>query len=345
MTGGSSYPPLVYHYGGQKIPNYAFATMENVAKTWPAEVHLLHSSPDDVQIKGVIAENYSGWYLREPFRTVLAKTRMDGAFRDGFWLHAIERFFVLNQWLQIKSGSRFLHAELDVRLFSHHEIFARLDALGPAVYMPRASSQQAGANWMYCNDPASLQLIVDQFCERAGEGFEMQLLARFMDEFPQSIVAVPSHAAVETSDPSQVGFAAIGAGDLGLIVDVHPLGTWMLGQDRRNVPGEPVFNHFYYDELGSENLRNVRFHYSWRQDSLSVSFLGGQRFPLVALHVHSKIMRRAHCPIFLALYAWLANRRFRSLVIPQALGHYVASRLRAVRDKTYLRLKHTISRD
>lgn len=338
----SDYPPLVYHYGGNRIPDYALVTLKNVASMWPSPVYLLHNSPLPPEIKGVVAEDFRAWYSPDQFRAVLASTQMDGEFREGFWLHAIERFFVLSQWLEVSGNSSFLHAELDVRLFSHGDLFRRLDEIGPAVYMPRASVQQAGANWLYCNDPGALRLIVDEFCRRAGEGFEMQLLARFMDEFPERVRAVPSHTALENADPSEVDFPVLDLREVGMVVDVHPLGTWMLGQDRRNIPHQPVFNHFFYEELGSEKLRNIRYHYSWKNHRLELCHKGGVRYPLAALHVHSKVMRRAHSPFFLALYAWLANQNFDSLVISQGLDRWLSRKIQKARDLLYLLLRRLV---
>ena len=340
----ADYPPLVYHYGGPAIPDYAVVTLRKVVSLWPSEVFLLHSSSHPPIIEGLISEDFRDWYSPDQFQEVLQRSHMDGEFREGFWLHALERFFVLSQWMAITGRKRLLHAELDVRLFDHGDLFERLDASGSAVFMPRASVHQAGANWLYCNDPAALKLVVDEFSRRAGEGFEMQLLARFMDDFPSMVRAVPSHGCVENPDPSEVGYAALGLDEIGKIVDVHPLGTWMLGQDRRNIPNQPVFNHFFYEELGSEKLKTVRYHYSWADRRLEVSHKQGPKYPVVALHVHSKIMRRAHSPAYLAVYAWLANQSFDSLVIPQRLDLFIASAGRAARDFLYLTVRRLFSR-
>ena len=339
----ADYPPLVYHYGGPAIPDYAVVTLRKVVSLWPSEVFLLHSSSHPPIIEGLISEDFKAWYSADQFQEVLQRSHMDGEFREGFWLHALERFFVLSQWMAITGWKRLLHAELDVRLFDHGDMFERLDAVGAAVFMPRASIHQAGANWLYCNDPEALKLIVNEFCRRADEGFEMQLLARFMDDFPSMVRAVPSHSSVESPDSSEVEYAAISLQEIGRIVDVHPLGTWMLGQDRRNIPNQPVFNHFYYEELGSEKLRDVRYHYSWVHRRLEVRHRQGSSYPVAALHVHSKIMRRAYSPVYLALYSWLANRSFDSLVIPQRLGSFIASIGRGARNHVYLFLRRLLN--
>lgn len=343
-TLGREHPPLVYHYGGDRIPDYAVITLKKVVTFWPADVHLLHSSSRPPKIDGLTLNDFRDWYSPERFQKVREETQMDQEFRQGFWLHALERFFILNEWLSFTGHTRVLHAELDVRLFDHGDLFDVLDSLGTAVYMPRASVHQAGANWLYCNDSRALELIVDQFCERASEGFEMQLLARFMDEFPHRLRAVPTHTAVENEDPDDVEYPVPSFSAIRRIVDVHPLGTWMLGQDPRNIPDQPVFNHFYFEELGSEKLRQVRYHYSWRKRRLEVGHRDGPRYPVVALHVHSKIMRRAHSPLFLALYALLANQRFRSLVEPQKMGAYAASIVRRIVDSSYLLLRRAMGR-
>lgn len=339
----ADYPPLVYHYGGSAIPDYALVTLRKILNLWPSDVYLLHSTSQPPKIRGLISEDFRDWYSPDKFEEVLLKSHMDGEFREGFWLHALERFFVLSQWMAITGRQRLLHAELDVRLFDHGDLFERLDAIGSGAFMPRASVHQAGANWLYCNNPDALKLIADEFSRRAGEGFEMQLLARFMDDFPSQILAVPSHTSVEDPDPSEVGYAAIRLQEIEKVVDVHPLGTWMLGQDRRNVPNQPVFNHFFYEELGSDKLKNVRYRYSWANHRLEVQHQQGPRYPLVALHVHSKIMRRAHSAPYMALYCWLANQHFDSLVIPQRLDTFIASVGRSVRDSLYLFVKRVLS--
>ena len=339
----ANYPPLVYHYGGSSIPDYAQVTLRKIARRWPTEVFLLHSCSGPPAIEGVNFQDFRSWYSPKPFQDVLKATQMDGEFREGFWLHALERFFVLRQWLAVTGRQRLLHAELDVRLFDHGDLFDRLDSVGAAVFMPRASLEQAGANWLYCNDPDSLELIVSEFCRRASEGFEMQLLARFMDDLSPKVQAVPSHTSVENQDPTATGHPGISLQDVEKIVDVHPLGTWMLGQDPRNIPDKPVFNHFFYEELGSEKLRDVRYHFSWKRRRLEVGHKRGKRYPVVALHVHSKIMRRAHSDAFLALYSWLANQNFDSLVIPQKFGSYLTFLARKVRDGAYLRVKKLFS--
>ena len=331
-----NYPALVFHHSGKSIPHYAKTTLKKIGGRWPGRIILLNNIPGAVSFAGVEDEKYTDWYDPGDFGVYAKKSEMEREFREGFWFHAIERFFILSQWQLQENISNFLHVELDVLVFGSYEALRCLDDYAVGLFLPRASITQAGANWMYVNNPAALRQLVLYFTERAGTGFEMPLLAQFIDARPDLAHAVPTHASFEQPDASGALFATVPREVFGAIVDVHPLGTWIFGQDPRNSPKEPVFNHYYFEELGSPILRSLRFRFSWREKQLYVGLQDREDFPVLALHVHSKVMKRVHSKVFLWVYVWLANRKFRTIIISQRLISFIYSKLRAKTDRIYL---------
>ena len=74
-------------------------------------------------------------------------------------------------------------------------------------------------------------------------------------------------------------------------------------------------------------------------NSLQVGIRGREHFPIFALHVHSKVMKRAHSRLGLLFYVFLSNRKYRSIVVMQNVPGYLFALIRRIVDRTYSRLK------
>ena len=333
------WPPLVFHHQGWEVPRYGLITLRESAKILGGPIIFLNNTREPLRLKGITDSKLDDWYDPEPFQKIKGDIPMDENFRAGFWLHALERFFVLNQWFARNPHHSFVHAELDVRLFAPGPLFDRLDAYAQGVFLPRASIHQAGANWLYCNSAGALDRLEKYLANSVSKGFEMQLLARFLDQ-DDDLHSVPTHASFEQHGRQGApGFQALEKIQIGGVVDVQPLGTWLFGQDRRNSPKQPIFNHFYFEEIGTPALDELRFRYSWTNKALLVRHVSSkEEWPVFALHVHSKVMNRAFSPVGLAFYAWLANRKFDSIIIFQNVFRFGLSRLKILTDRFYLQL-------
>jgi len=327
--------PLVYHFTGAEIPGWALVTLGHSGKNWPGPVYFLHDRKAFVPPRGVISVQLDGWYDPKPFQSFAEKFARPRDFRDGFWFHAIERFFVLSQWAKFAEQSRFLHTELDVVLMGHNTLIGVLPRSPQGVMYPRASDENAGANVLYVNGEDSLLPLVDYFLSRSGDEFEMRLLAKFLDEHPEQGIALPSHVNLGRNAYRSSSLNHMQPGSLGGVVDVHPLGTWMFGQDPRNEKYGSVFNHYYYPLIGSEDLREMKFRFHWSSKQLFVTGLDKTEWPVFALHIHSKVMRRAHSRIGMWAYSLLANRERRTLVILQNVHRRPLAGLQLLIDRFY----------
>ena len=327
--------PLVFHYTGAKLPSHARYSLLKALRDWPNNVYLIHDRPVRFDLEGLVVSDPSAWYNPKPFRAWADKTEMPLSFREGFWHHAVERFFMLDQWSRTLKHDRFLHCELDVAIFQSVELEKVLETLPPAVYYPRASNSHAGATWLFSSSSTAFSKLVSFLAENSGSAYEMSLLARFLDEFPEDAIAAPSHYTLEKlelGDDSSLNSLQRWGG----VIDVHPLGTWLLGDDPRNTRAGPVFNRIYYEGVGSKFVERLRFHYSTGQDILKVQGPTGESWPVFALHVHSKKMRTGYVPILVRMHVMFLSLPFRVPIAFRGFGKWVSRPLIRFADAIYL---------
>lgn len=326
----------MFHFTGGELPSYAAYSLKMALLAWPNEVYLIHDHPVHREFHGLNISRPESWYDPVPFQEWARRTEMPLDFRGGFWHHAVERFFMLDQWSQAMRYDRFLHCELDVAIFRSSELLQVLEKQAPAVYYPRASASHAGANWLFSSSPQAFGKLVGFLALNSGKAYEMQLLARFLDEYPLEAKAVPSHFTLESlesgSDAEAIGLLK----EWGGVIDVHPLGTWLLGHDPRNVRIGPVLNKWYYDEIGSDFLQSLKFRYSRRNRALTVSGTSGPSWPVFALHVHSKRMHTGYVPILLILHVYLLKFPFKIPIAFRGFLPWTAGFFVSVLDPVYI---------
>lgn len=338
VESGASRIPLVFHFTGNLMPSWGMATLKQAIKRWPGRIVFLHDQNENPRVRGVDSVDIREWYSKQPFEEFAEKFARPTNFRGGFWYHAVERFFVLSQWAKRFEVSRLLHTELDVVLFNGNQLETQLSKLPHGLFFPRASPQNAGANLLYIHGHNALHPLVQFFSDNGGVEYEMGLLARFLDEFPKDGSSLPSHFDFASEFPSFGRKNRISLEQLGGVIDVHPIGTWILGQDPRNESEVSIFNHFFYHNIGSQELADLKYRHSIQQKQLFVRKGSGPEWPVFALHVHSKLVPLASTDWIMAVLARLANQKFRTLLVPQHLEKYPARFFKATLDYFYLKL-------
>ena len=311
--------PLVFHYLGNPLPNYAFPALSEAVREWPGRVILIHDQIVRKKLSGVEIVSPHGWYDRASFEGWIASTKMPLGFREGFWFHAVERFFMLEQWASTFSIEKFLHCELDVAIYRSSTLVPVLERLPQKIYYPRASQTHAGANWLFCNSGSAMSKLTDFFIDRAGHEFEMAILADFLDEYPEFAEAAPSHYTIELAADSDNLEAWTKLTDWGGIVDVHPIGTWLLGRDPRNIKTFFNFNRHYYEGVGSVFLAKLRYHFDRSSRGITVGTEKTGQFGAYAIHVHSKEVRHAYSSTTLRIMTFLCTLPF---PVPVSVGNF-----------------------
>ena len=280
--------PLVFVYKGASLPGYAYSSIRLAKKSWSGRVVVLHSLSQPLEVSGVDCENFENWYNPEEFGKFARLSNLDKDFRDGFWLHAVERFFILEQWSKHHGESAFAHAELDAFFFTSNEICARLDTVGKGLFYPFGSHEHAGAVFLYVNEVAALSRLNSFLVSDAGIGDEMRALWFFAAFSSSDVFALPSHTFFEDRNPGLSHLQRVDPGVTGGLFDVQPFGTWILGQDVRNTPQSPQVNRFFFPGIGSTILEHLVFRASPFRKGLSVGIGKRARIPVLLIHVHSK---------------------------------------------------------
>ena len=331
--------PLVYFFGGATLPSYANSTLRYMRSRCKGEIIVLHSHYVPRKIRRITYLHYTEWYDSRPFEKFKDGSPLEESFRQGFWYFTAERFFVLAQWANRADVQRFLHAELDVALYDVGDLPETLDSWGDGLFFPRASSEFAGASLIYVNSLFALSDLLKFAGQNADLGNEMRVLAAFNDAHPDKAFALPSHSSIETDLGIQKTWKGLAPSYIGGIVDVGALGTWMMGNDPRNVRGRASYNKAIVEGHGSQLFAKLRFRYSPPRRALMVRAPESQELEIKALHIHSKEMRMALSPWRLALATGLLRLPWKSPIVMQSLHSEFFRGARAAVDFFYVRLR------
>lgn len=301
--------PLVFVYIGNPLPSYAKASIALAQKSFVGSIHLLTDEPQSVPETGIHVHDIRQWYDPEQFQAFERASQLDPLFRGGFWLKTAERFFVLEQFLTVSGFTRMFHGELDVLVLDLDGYSNVLDRHGSGVFAPFDAPERGCASLIYINEAEALRTLCEFTIAHADLGSEMAILGHFLHSRPDIAHALPSDQ-VFAGELWPLSPSTVPSGH-GL-VDAMSCGLWVLGQDPRN-DQRSTRNHFR-TSVNNHPMKNLSFRASLSGRRMWVSPRGDEWLPLRALHVHSKVFGRLRIPGILALYAFLANRRFNTVV-------------------------------
>lgn len=331
--------PLVFVWIGDRLPDYAGASLRGARKNWCGPIVLITEALNVPRASGVTVVSPAHWYQRDQFERFQARSRLEGDFRDSFWFRTAERLFMLHQWAVVSSITSFVAAELDVRLVDFSDRLSSLDKVGQGIFIPRASQDYAGASVMYCNSLASLYKFLCLAVEDAEHGTEMMLLAKFMDTFPAECFGLPTNLSIAAGAATEVRWDEVSPSVVGGIFDMGPIGTWLMGDDPRNSPRQPTLTRHVYPGHGGENLAQGRFSFSIRTGEVSLGIGSEMAKPILALHVHSKLMLISHNRLALWMVVLMSRSTRPLIVVPQHFRPYIANKMTRVIDNVYLKVK------
>ena len=335
--------PLVFFYRGSTLPVYADVSLARARASWNGPVLLLHDQDVDPKVKGVDCEHFPAWYDPRKFEQFKKKSSLDEIFRSGFWFHATERFFVLDQWSAKYRVKRFAHAELDVDIRCSRSIAPVLDSWGTGLFYPYGTHKHAGASFLYSNSPAALSSLVGQLSAGAHAGDEMHALWDFGIAHPELVHVLPSHTVFEEGHPETAGLSFVPPDHVGGLFDVQPFGTWILGQDPRNSPLEPHFNHFLFEEIGPSSLGHLRFFLDPFRNRLWVKSQESESQEIFALHVHSKRFTLVSQRLLLFVVVLASNLKFRTPLGLKNVARFLSRRWKKPIDFLYLLAKRSLA--
>lgn len=300
MTNDPEQPPLIYVFLRNKLPAYAWHSLYLARRNYSGEIILLTDILGARAPKGVTVIQSDKWYDGSPFERFRNTTVLDKSFRNGFWLLAAERFFVLHAYAREFCIPRFFHAELDVLIVNLRGVGSRLDSIGDGFFCPTEGPGRAIASLVYFNSFAVLSDLIRFFFDNAHLGNEMNILGSFMEQSAGTYV-LPSLPV----DRDQVApDMKTSASHLGFF-DAAFLGQWLFGMDPKNSP-RSVMNH-YRNPFVPATRENPALRASLFGRVLKIMVPERGWLDVHTVHVHSKVFRRLRFPGVLAFYSLISR--------------------------------------
>lgn len=290
---------LYFVYLGGALPSYVCASIQLAKQYSGLNVHLLGHAEYATKL-GRNSDTLipvEDFYDPVPFQTASENVVSPHRFRAGFFLKSLERFFVLEQFMEKSGVSEFLHAELDQVLFRVDLLAAHLAEIGrKGIYFPFHSDRFALASIFYCNDAESLRSLIDLARFGPRFNFEMEVLASWARSHSLKSNELPTLATaygVPTGDIGRAGYV-LNLEESGGAVDAAQIGQWVAGIDPRNVPLKKYPTTKFVDPpnrelLTRKQLESTIFKLDRTDGSLLFSYQGQPPQRLYNLHLHSKV--------------------------------------------------------
>lgn len=297
---------LSFVFLGDSLPRYARSSLALAHRYSGLEVRLIGSRKIEKWVKTSPASFFplEDFYNPDAFAEARESVSLSHRFRGGFWLKSLERFFVLDQFLDFTGGEEVFHAELDQLLFRCDKLVANIQSYGQrGLFFPFHGLQKCVASVFFCNNPDALKSLIKEAVSGGVFANEMELLFRWASNNVDLFVRLPTLAdlAERLEESEATPPQGISPDSLSGVVDAAQLGQWVAGIDPRNVPIRNIPRTKFVDRsepflLTAEQLRELRFRLDTRSGFLSVSCDWARATRVYNLHLHSKIHAQLTVP-------------------------------------------------
>ena len=291
---------LIFVYVGRCFPKYAQASLILARKTSGIPIRIISNEINRKYAKraNVTFTALEDFYSPTEFERAKDNILSNSQFRDGLWVKSLERFFILYQYAQRRSITKFLHAELDQGLFNIQELSEALDSQAPSgLFVPFHSENAAVASIFYCNNLESLKSLLDY--ASFGPPFLNEMVfraewAKCKGSRAHRLPTIANQLRKPWRDDAQK-IGLIQSSEIHGIVDAAQLGQWIGGIDPRNVDfrKKPLTKFVDLPSptlLTKEELTGLKFSFDESSNNL-YCHLGEVDIRVYNLHLHSKIHR------------------------------------------------------
>lgn len=273
---------IIYVWIGDKLPSYAYKSLEHSLKFSGCEVILLTTKNviETCKLTSVSLYDINNFYIQEE-KLFSYDYFGDKEFWNGFWIKTLERFYILNSFVQKYNITEFFHAELDNIIFKIDDLSIKLNKYGKGIFAPKDASDRVVGSLVYINNIMTLDKIIKSIDITNGKKNDMYILGDYFlkenDAYPLPIENVFDrnfkewiYVPIEITDG---------------IFDANAIGQYILGVDPRLDKYSPVYNQFK-----NENIK-------YDLDKCSFSYInsnfyidnGLNKYKIYNLHVHSKL--------------------------------------------------------
>jgi hypothetical protein len=279
---------LVYIWIGKKLPSWAQLSLRLANRTSGLDVILLCNRSVG-KVKGIPRQYYLEDFYIQPLAINTLKDNR-AYFRAGFWIKTIERFFVLQQFLNTYQAGNIFHAELDNIVFNLSELGKKLDFEGSGLFCPRDSPDRGIASLIYINDHSSLvefnNLALDKLETNCND---MDLLGILLSSSTR-FYSLATEANFNLNTKS-LPWRYIPEKAAGGIFDAAAIGQFLFGIDPRNC-NWILYNGFENENKGCD-LWSLKYQIDIKNGLASVGREDGSDFVnLYNIHIHSKLFKQ-----------------------------------------------------
>jgi hypothetical protein len=297
MTSQESIAIVLVHLG-ESLPSHLLTMVAGTISVAPTStITLVADQQHRSFIEKTWADDNAGDHLKfvpvqsiPPSHTTLEfrkRTTLDRSFREGFWFHATERFYVLADYLESRNIHNCLHLENDVQLYFDPADMATAfqNFASFAVPLDRTRSIP-GIVWI--RSPHVARSLTEHMLTSCGVD-DMMSVAKFCSERPDLSSPLPtmpaSYAAKKGLDELRY---CNGSSLFNGIFDAAAIGQFLAGIHWLNDPSD---TRFFINESSDLDMSN--FNFSWSISSgmrkPNISYADSTA-PVLAIHVHSKII-------------------------------------------------------
>ncbi|MCA9770365.1 hypothetical protein KC460_03275 [Candidatus Dependentiae bacterium] len=229
----------------------------------------------------------------------LRHSTLNRSFREGFWLHATERFYYLHEFMEQYQKKHVFHLESD------NMLYANLQKILPV--FTTHYTEKIGATFdndarcipgfMYISGVGVLYDLISFMLQKTESAYnDMRIISLFKNEFPEHIKQLPITCKQYAKDrqlKSKKNHCTKNPkhyyqhyDEFEGIFDAAALGQYLGGQDPRNGPCQPGF-------INESCLFDPsHFSFIWQKDrhERNVPYLvyKNKKYKIINLHIHSK---------------------------------------------------------
>jgi hypothetical protein len=307
------------------------------------KVTILTDNPNRFNIKEVQIVDVKGNTLGENHRNFTNITRQNIKFRDGFWMKASQRLFVLEDYLTANQLDNILHLENDCLIsFSEKEnnIFG---VIPEEILIPRESLKRAVLPLMIIKSRKTYVECMSEFNRillKSPEIDEMEIFAKILDsnKYISNLPAISSKEYLVNSDDKEYESLSNNVQITQGLFDPSIYGQFLFGQDPTN--------NRYLRRAGyrntNTNIATEKIRWQLHDDGeylkISVSSNGVNYIKLNNLHAHGKYLVplvSENYKSYLQLIKELNDNQFETKFAKELFMHNLISDPKIIFEFTY----------
>jgi hypothetical protein len=297
-------PSLIFVHIGKQFPGYLAYAIEQ-ARLFNPEIRIFLLGNEEAFLKNQVTDPSIESISIESLKESLHHQRFNRRGKaDGFWRYTLERFLVLDDFIQQNSISNVFHIENDVMIyFNIHDNLARFQNCYPNMLAAVFDcDERCVPSFIYISNP-KISSKLSQFIAKISHlGIhDMEAISLFKDKYYKTDgdhlpILIPSYAedypltniSKKTARSPEPFYNHLN--DLKIIFDGAALGQFLGGID-------PILGESNSGFLNEDSIfLAMHFDFSWETDVEGrwIPYIAyrGSKYPIANLHIHSKALHR-----------------------------------------------------